>query len=96
MPRPLLNRHPNADFSSLSDLDDTAFAIWLSREVGVTPVPGSSFFGPGGGQNLVRFAFCKTVDVIEEAAKRLRDIKRGGVGMAPRNEDVAARSGLQQ
>jgi len=85
-----------ADFSSLSDLDDTAFAIWLSREVGVTPVPGSSFFGPGGGQNLVRFAFCKTVDVIEEAAKRLRDIKRGGVGMAPRNEDVAARSGLQQ
>ena len=24
--------------------DDTAFAVWLSREIGVTPVPGSSFY----------------------------------------------------
>ena len=32
-----------ADFSDLSGLPDTEFSAWLSREVGVTPVPGSSF-----------------------------------------------------
>ena len=54
-------------------LDDTAFAVWLSREVGVTPVPGSSFFRDGGGgRSLVRFVFCKTEDMLTEAARRLR------------------------
>ena len=58
-----------ADFTGLgpaatgaAPLDDTAFAVWLSREVGVTPVPGSSFFREGGGRTLVRFVFCKTED----------------------------------
>ena len=50
-------------------LDDTAFAVWLSREIGVTPVPGSSFFRDGGGgRSLVRFVFCKT----EESSTRRR------------------------
>ena len=30
-------------------MSDTEFAVWLSREIGVTPVPGSSFFREGGG-----------------------------------------------
>lgn len=84
-----------ADFSPISDLDDTAFAVWLSKEVGVTPVPGSSFFNGGGGRTLVRFAFCKTEDVIEEAAQRLKGIKHGQ-GRATRSTEGAARSGLQQ
>jgi aminotransferase len=90
-----------ADFSSLADVaagdgplpDDTAFSVWLSREVGVTPVPGSSFFREGGGRTLVRFVFCKTEDVLEEAARRLRSIGRGGVA---RGTEAAARSGLQR
>src|SRR5687768_1637651 len=49
-----------ADYSELSKLDDTAFSIWLSREAGVTPVPGSSFFARGEERSLVRFVFCKT------------------------------------
>jgi aminotransferase len=61
-----------ADFSELDDRDDHAFARWLTAEVGVAPVPGSSFFHrPGDGKRLVRFAFCKTVDLLEEAAARL-------------------------
>jgi len=91
-----------ADFSGLAEsvraggppLDDTGFAVWLSREVGVTPVPGSSFFREGGGgRSLVRFVFCKTEDVLNEAARRLRSIGRGG---GARAVEAAARSGLQR
>ncbi|MGH7579813.1 MAG: pyridoxal phosphate-dependent aminotransferase [Gemmatimonadales bacterium] len=91
-----------ADFSSLADtaaaggppLDDTGFAVWLSREVGVTPVPGSSFYRDGGGgRSQVRFVFCKTEDVLTEAAARLRSIGRGS---GARPVEAAARSGLQR
>ena len=61
-----------ADFSELDDRDDHGFARWLTAEVGVAPVPGSSFFhAPGDGERQVRFAFCKTVGLLEEAAERL-------------------------
>src|SRR5687768_9574627 len=33
-----------ADFSALSDSDDTTFARWLASDIGVAPVPGSSFY----------------------------------------------------
>ena len=68
-----------ADFSALSDLDDTAFARLLTREAGVAPVPGSSFFrNPGDGRHLVRFAFCKRAETLHEAGERLR--RFGGAG----------------
>jgi aspartate/methionine/tyrosine aminotransferase len=90
-----------ADFSDLAaaagmeePLDDTAFAVWLSRDVGVTPVPGSSFYRDGGGgRSQVRFVFCKTEDVLGEAARRLRSIGRGST---TRTTEAAARSGLQR
>jgi aminotransferase len=86
-----------ADFSALSDLSDTDFAVWLSREAGVTPVPGSSFYyDPARGRALVRFVFCKTDDILHEAARRLAGIGR----LEPRAEHpgghhTAVRSGLQ-
>jgi aspartate/methionine/tyrosine aminotransferase len=33
-----------ADFSQLSDLDDVTFAKWMTQEIGVATVPGSSFY----------------------------------------------------
>jgi aminotransferase len=61
-----------ADFTALSDLPDDEFAFWLTREVGVAPVPGSSFYSrPALGRHQVRFAFCKTLDLLQEAAQRL-------------------------
>jgi aspartate/methionine/tyrosine aminotransferase len=85
-----------ADFSAVAEAaDDTAFAVWLSREVGVTPVPGSSFFREGGGgRSLVRFVFCKTDDVLEEAARRLASIGRARPA-GPDGRAAAVRSGLQ-
>ena len=61
-----------ADFSGLSDEDDTTFAKRLAREARVASVPGSSFFGAAGrGSNLVRFAFCKRMETLYEASERL-------------------------
>jgi aminotransferase len=64
-----------ADFTSLSELPDDEFAFWLAREVGVAPVPGSSFYSrPEMGRRFIRFAFCKTLPMLEEAARRLATI----------------------
>ena len=56
--------------------DDVAFANWLVREVGVAGVPGSSFFSRRElGRHLIRFTFCKTADVLEEAGARLAQVR---------------------
>jgi len=40
-------------------------------------VPASSFFAaPDPGRRLVRFAFCKTDDVLAEAGRRLAGVRR--------------------
>ncbi len=91
-----------ADFAGLGPaaagappLDDTAFAVWLSREVGVTPVPGSSFYREGGGRTVVRFVFCKTEEILAEAARRLRGL--GDTASArTRPAEPAFESGLQR
>ena len=86
-----------ADFSGLSDLDDTAFAVWLSREAGVTPVPGSSFYHRAAdGRTLVRFVFCKTDEILHEAARRLSAIGSGSLSPGPQGAETAVRSGLQR
>ena len=67
-----------ADFSALSDLPGDEFAFWLTKEIGVAAVPGSSFFNdPVGGRNLIRFAFCKTEPILTEAVRRLGAVKGG-------------------
>ena len=93
-----------ADYADLAPaagrpVDDTAFATWLSREIGVTPVPGSSFFRDADrARTLVRFVFCKTDDVLAEAAKRLSVLRAGGTPRAGRDRAVEAgvKSGWQR
>jgi aspartate/methionine/tyrosine aminotransferase len=93
-----------ADFSGMGlprterILSDTEFAVWLSKEIGVTPVPGSSFFrdASDAGRTLVRFVFCKTDDILEEAARRLRSLPAADASVSPRPYAPAARSGLQR
>ena len=69
---------PEGAYYVLSDIrpfgfkDDVAFANWLVTEVGVAGVPGSSFFSrPELGRDLIRFTFCKTADLLEDAGARL-------------------------
>ena len=60
------------DISGFGQNDDVRFAHRLVAEVGVAGVPGSSFFArPELGRDLIRFTFCKTADVLEEAGERL-------------------------
>jgi aminotransferase len=67
-----------ADFTALSDEDDTAFALRLVRDVGVATVPGSSFFrDPSLGRRYVRFAYPKRDQTLEEAARRLARLEGG-------------------
>ena len=52
--------------------DDTAFAMWLIKHVGVATVPGSSFYAhPELGRTKIRFCFPKTDDVLRDAGGRL-------------------------
>jgi aminotransferase len=52
--------------------DDVTFAHWLVSEIGVAGVPGSSFFSrPELGRHLIRFTFCKSPDLLDEAGARL-------------------------
>ena len=68
-----------ADFSSLSDLSDVEFSYWMTKEIGVSPVPGSSFYSEKEmGKKFVRFAFCKTEEMLKEAGERLKRVGKGG------------------
>jgi aspartate/methionine/tyrosine aminotransferase len=65
-----------ADFSDLSSLPDDEFARWLTGEIGVAPVPGSSFYHDASlGRHLVRFAFCKKLETLERAGERLANVR---------------------
>jgi aminotransferase len=56
--------------------DDVAFASWLVRSVGVAGVPGSSFFSRRElGRHLIRFTFCKTLDLLDAAGARLLQVR---------------------
>jgi aminotransferase len=62
-----------ADLSSSGQPNDVAAARWLVEEVGVAAVPGSSFFSrPELGSHLLRFAFPKKLETLEEAGRRLK------------------------
>ncbi|MBI2152673.1 MAG: aminotransferase class I/II-fold pyridoxal phosphate-dependent enzyme [Candidatus Rokubacteria bacterium] len=57
--------------------DDTAFAMYLVKEVGVTTVPGSSFYAhPELGKTKIRFCFPKTDPMLQEAGRRLQNLKQ--------------------
>lgn len=60
-----------AGIRSLTNEPDRVFCERLVREAGVALVPLSSFFADGKPDHLVRFAFCKSRAVIEEALARL-------------------------
>ena len=61
-----------ADYSALGHEDDVTFATRLVVEAGVATVPLSSFISNPAESRTVRFAFCKTEDLLEEAGRRLQ------------------------
>ncbi len=61
-----------ADIEHLGFADDFAAAEFFLDEVGVAPVPGSSFYrSPELGRTMLRFTFSKSDQTLEAAVERL-------------------------
>jgi N-succinyldiaminopimelate aminotransferase len=62
-----------ADFSRVWEGDDRSFVHHLIDHSGIAAIPPSSFYtaDPSEGKKLVRFAFCKRLDTLRQAAERL-------------------------
>ena len=65
-----------ADYAALAREDDVAFATRLVKEAGVATVPLSSFTTQAQPAPMVRFAFCKTDELLDEAGARLKAFSR--------------------
>jgi len=64
------------DVSGFGFPNDVEFVKFLIKEIGVAGVPGSSFYrDPADGAQQVRFAFCKKLETLEEAGRRLRRLR---------------------
>jgi N-succinyldiaminopimelate aminotransferase len=65
-----------ADVSALGWDDGMAFCLALPERAGVVAIPAQVFYddpgAPGAGRHLVRWAFCKEPEVIEEGLRRLK------------------------
>lgn len=61
------------DISKFNRKSDYDFCVELSQKIGVTPVPGSSFF-KDDNNDYARFHFAKNDDTLIEAINRLRKI----------------------
>ncbi len=65
-----------ADIRPLGWDSDVEFCRMLPERVGVAAVPPTAFYvNKEAGRHLVRFAFCKTLDVLDEAVRRLHQLK---------------------
>jgi methionine aminotransferase len=62
------------DYSAITDEDDTAFSIRLTREHGVACIPTSPFLYRSSAPKVVRFCFAKKDETLTAAAERLRRV----------------------
>jgi len=76
--RPAGTYFVNADVRPLGYDDGVAFCRELPERAGVVAIPTSVFSAdPARVRSLVRFAFCKREQVIDEAAARLEQLRAG-------------------
>jgi N-succinyldiaminopimelate aminotransferase len=74
--RPAATYFVNADVRALGYDDGVAFCRDLPERAGVVAIPTAVFSGdPERVRTLVRFAFCKREEVIDEAAERLAALR---------------------
>ncbi|MBP6892983.1 methionine aminotransferase [Pseudacidovorax sp. 1753] len=59
------------DISAVSDLSESDFCQWLTREIGVAAIPLSAFYGDGFDQRVVRFCYAKRDETLRDALTRL-------------------------
>jgi methionine aminotransferase len=59
------------DISDVSELSESDFCQWLTRDIGVAAIPLSAFYGDGFDQRVVRFCFAKKDETLNAALERL-------------------------
>jgi methionine aminotransferase len=64
-----------ADYSAISNMADTEFANYLTREHKVAVIPISVFYQQPPDQRVIRFCFAKDDDTLRGAAERLLKIE---------------------
>ncbi len=64
------------DISPFGCASDVEFSHWMTREIGVAPVPGSSFFATGENR-YVRLNFAKKPSTLHAAGERLLRLREG-------------------
>jgi N-succinyldiaminopimelate aminotransferase len=64
---------PHATYFAIVDVhrDGVEFCRELPHRAGVVAIPASVFYDTSAGDSLVRFAFCKRAEVLDEALARL-------------------------
>lgn len=73
--RPDATYFATTDVRSIGGGDAVDFCRELPRRCGVVAVPSSAFYAdPDGGRTLVRWAFCKRTEVLQEALARLKSL----------------------
>jgi N-succinyldiaminopimelate aminotransferase len=71
--RPAGTYFVTVDIRSIGEDDGPAFCRALPDRCGVVAVPNAVFYAdPERGRHLVRFTFCKRMEVLEEAVARLK------------------------
>ena len=63
------------DISPFGYASDVEFAHWMAKEIGVAPVPGSSFFA-NGENRYIRLNFAKRPETLQAAGERLLKLRR--------------------
>ena len=67
------------DITPFGARHDVEFSQWLTKEIGVATVPGSSFYLPPElGRTQIRFMFAKKEDTLRAAGERLLRIRGRG------------------
>ena len=61
-----------AEYSEISDEEDTVFSARMTREDGVATIPVSVFYRDPPDQRIVRFCFAKHDETLVKAADILR------------------------
>jgi methionine aminotransferase len=65
-----------ASYEQISDLPDTDFTQWLTREYGVATIPVSAFYSNRQDDKLIRFCFAKKEETLKAAVDRLKELKK--------------------
>lgn len=63
------------DVSGVAGNDDFEKAMAILEATGVASVPGRAFYHDDAGKNMVRFCYSKPLEVLQEAAERIRKLR---------------------